>query len=184
MIYLDSNATSQIHPEVLDAMLPFLRDQYFNPSGGYRASRLVKAAVENARDQVAALLGADPGEIVFTGCGTESDNAALASAIAINPDRRHIVTTEVEHTAIHAQCEEFEKEGIATSMLGVNSAGLVDPGELRDVISTKDTVPSSSRTSLIDFTTVSSRIVAPCCSASFNAAVIAASGRTNPPPGS
>ena len=132
MIYLDSNATTQVHPEVVEAMLPFLTEHYANPSGGYRASRTVKRAVEEARGQVAELLGADPGEIVFTGCGTESDNAALAAALSLNPERRHVVTTEVEHSAVLEQCEGFEEEGAEVTRLGVDSGAnelVFDPDE-------------------------------------------------------
>ena len=77
MIYLDSNATSQVHPEVVEAMLPYLTDQWYNPSSGYRSARVVREALSTAREQVAALINAHPEEIVFTGCGTESNNMTL-----------------------------------------------------------------------------------------------------------
>ena len=134
MIYLDSNATTRVHPEVVEAMLPFLTEHYANPSGGYRASRMVKRAVEEARGQLAELLGADAGEIVFTGCGTESDNAALASALAVQAERRHVVTTAVEHSAVLVQCEGFEKEGVEVTRMGVDSGGRVDPDGLREAV--------------------------------------------------
>ena len=79
MIYLDSNATSQVHPAVLEAMIPYLSDQCYNPSSGYRAGKAVKQAVEKAREQMAELIGATPEEIIFTGCGTESNNMVLYS---------------------------------------------------------------------------------------------------------
>ena len=94
MIYLDSNATTQVHPEVLEAMMPFLTDQCYNPSSGYRAGKVVKEAVENARDQVASLIGAESDDIYFTGCGTEANNAVLYSLATMCGDKKRIVTTQ------------------------------------------------------------------------------------------
>ena len=100
MIYLDNNATTPIDPVALDAMLPFLRDAYFNASSGYTPARRVKRAVQTARAQVAALLGCAEEEIIFTAGGTEADNTAIHSAIHALPDRRHIVTCATEHDAV------------------------------------------------------------------------------------
>lgn len=100
MIYLDSNATTRVHPEVLEAMMPFLTDQWYNPSSGYRAAKVVRKALELAHEQVAALIGAKPSEIVFTGCGTESNNAVLSFLASMAADNEKIVTSEIEHSAI------------------------------------------------------------------------------------
>ena len=100
MIYLDNNATTAVDPQVLDAMLPYLKEQYGNPSSAYTFGKKVARAIDHAREQVAALLHCDPAEIVFTSCGTESDNSAIQSALLIDRDRKHIVTSKVEHSAV------------------------------------------------------------------------------------
>lgn len=100
MIYLDNNATSRLAPEVREAMLPWLDEEYGNPSGGYRFGKRARKAVEEAREQVAALIGAHPEEIVFTSGGTESNNTAVRSALALRPERRALLTSTVEHSAI------------------------------------------------------------------------------------
>ena len=105
VIYLDNNATTAVAPEVLDAMAPFLRDLYGNPSSIHTFGGQVARHVEQAREHLAALLGADPGEIIFTSCGTESDNTAIRSALACYPDRRHLITTRVEHPAVRNLCQ-------------------------------------------------------------------------------
>ena len=109
MIYLDNNATTRLHPKVLEAMMPFLTDEYANPSSGYRFARAAKHAVTTAREQVAELLGAQPDEIIFTAGGTESDNTALASAAACTPARHHVITSTVEHPAVTHYCEYLER---------------------------------------------------------------------------
>src|ERR687884_2384541 len=101
MIYLDNNATTRVAPEVRDAMLPYLADLYGNPSSAHTFGREMRRAVERAREQVAAGLGAsDANEIVFTSCGSESDNWALRGALELSSEKRHIVTTRVEHEAV------------------------------------------------------------------------------------
>lgn len=135
MIYLDSNATSQVDPEVVDAMLPFLREHFANPSSAYRIARPVRVALAAAREQCATLLGAKPEELIFTSCGTESNNAAIASALATHPERRHIVTTTAEHSAILEPCEELSRNHcIEVTRIGVDSKGLMDLEELRSAI--------------------------------------------------
>src|ERR1041385_5783894 len=97
MIYLDNNATTRVAPEVLDAMQPYLGKFFGNPSSAHTLGREMKQAVENAREQVAGLLGAaDTNEIIFTSCGSESDNWAIRGALATQPTKRHIITTQVE----------------------------------------------------------------------------------------
>lgn len=100
MIYFDNNATTALDPRVVETMLPFLVEQYGNPSSAYRLGAHAHRAVEQAREQVAALIGCEAREILFTSCGTEGNNAALASALAADPDKRHVVTTAVEHSAV------------------------------------------------------------------------------------
>jgi cysteine desulfurase len=126
MIYLDSNATTQVHPAVLEAMLPYLTDQCYNPSSGYRAGKQVKQALEQAREQLAGLIGADVGEIYFTGCGTESNNAVLYSLAGMSGERRRIVTTAIEHSAILRVCEHLSERGFVIDKVGVDSGGRLD----------------------------------------------------------
>ncbi len=127
MIYLDSNATTQVHPEVLETMLPYLSELCYNPSSGYRAGKQVKQAVEVARDQVAALIGATSDEIYFTGCGTEANNAVLYSVADMCGKNKRIVTSEIEHSAILRVCEDLEKrKGFIIEKVGVGSGGRLD----------------------------------------------------------
>ena len=127
LVYLDHNATTPVAPEVLDAMLPWLRDQYGNPSSDHPAGRRAAAVVDQARAQVAALIGADPGDIMFTSGGTESNNLAIrGTAAATNPRRRRIITTVLEHPATTAPCEHLETQGWTITRLPANSAGSID----------------------------------------------------------
>lgn len=126
MIYLDSNATTQVHPEVLEAMLPYLSEQCYNPSSGYRAGKKVKQAIELARQQVARLVGAESDEIYFTGCGTESNNAVLMSLAAAVGEGKRIVTSEIEHSSILRVCEELERQGYVIEKVGVDRGGRLD----------------------------------------------------------
>ncbi len=134
LIYLDNNATTQVDPAVVAEMLPWLSEFYGNPSSGYRFGQKVNDALETARERVAALLGCEPGEVLFTSCGTESTNAAISSALAMDRDRRHIVTTRVEHSATMKTCELLAKRGHPVTWLGVNSDGQIDLGELERAI--------------------------------------------------
>jgi cysteine desulfurase len=126
MIYLDNNATTPVCPEALEAMMPFLSECWANPSSGYRFAKRAKDAVEKAREQFAALVGASPDEIVFTSCGTESSNAAIASAAALYPERRHLVTCAVEHEATLVPFEHLERRGWEITRLPVDANGLID----------------------------------------------------------
>ncbi len=127
MIYLDSNATSQVHPDVVEAMMPYLTEQYFNPSSGYRAGKKVKAAIETAREQVAALINAAPDEIVFTGCGTESNNMALKwLSRLVGRKESRVVTGQIEHSAVLRPCETFEAVGFDVARIGVGETGRLD----------------------------------------------------------
>ncbi|MDQ6651195.1 MAG: aminotransferase class V-fold PLP-dependent enzyme, partial [Acidobacteriota bacterium] len=112
MIYLDNNATTRVAPEVFEAMRPYLTEVYGNPSSAHSMGRHINAAVEHAREQVAELIGAsDPSEIVFTSCGSESDNWAIGGFLEQNPTRRHIITTRVEHEAVRNLCEHLAESG-------------------------------------------------------------------------
>jgi cysteine desulfurase len=131
-VYLDNNATTRVAPEVLDAMLPYLAEFYGNPSSAHTFGRSVRRGVELAREQVANLLGAAAtSEIVFTSCGSESDNWAIRGVLEQQHGKRHIVTTRVEHEAVRNLCERLEKSGYEVSWLDVNAEGLLDPEELR-----------------------------------------------------
>lgn len=142
IIYLDNNATTRIDPAVVEEMMPFLTDSYGNPSSGYRFGRDVNAAIETARERVAALLGCEPAEIVFTSCGTESSNAAIQSAIQMDRDRQHIVTTRVEHSATLKTCEGLARRGQSVTWLGVNAEGQIDIEELERSITDETSLVS------------------------------------------
>ena len=134
MIYFDNNATTQVDPEVLQQMLPFLQDQYGNPSSAYSFGKRAAKAVNTAREQVAALLRCEPSEIVFTSCGTESNNSAIQSALLIDRDRKHLVTSRVEHSAVVKHAEALARRGYEVTWLDVDSDGLIDLGELEQAI--------------------------------------------------
>ncbi len=124
--YFDNNATAQVAPEVLDAMLPFLREQWGNPSSAYGFGQEAARRLDEARVKAAALINAEPQEIVFTSGGTESNNAALHCALATRPERRHLVTTAVEHTSIHKFCAFSQKQGCGVTLLPVAPDGALD----------------------------------------------------------
>lgn len=127
MIYLDNNATTKVPQEVVDAMIPYFSETYFNPSSMYEAAKISAAALENARERVAQFLGAEKAsEILFTSCATESNSTAIRGAAMANPARRHIITSTVEHPAVLALCEELEREGYEIDRIGVNERGELD----------------------------------------------------------
>lgn len=125
-LYIDNNATTRMAPEVLEAMRPFFTEKYGNPSSMHRFGGLVGHAIQEARAKVADLIGATAEEIVFTGCGTESDSTAIWSALNSNPDRRHIVTTRVEHPAVKSLCETLQKRGYQITFIPVDGEGHLD----------------------------------------------------------
>jgi len=132
IIYVDNNATTRVAPEVIDAMLPFLKDMWANPSSMHTFGGQVAKYIDRAREQVAALIGAErPSEIIFTSCGTESDNTAIRSALLASPQKRHIVTTKVEHPAVLNLCKELEKEGYHVTFLSVDGKGRLDLEEFK-----------------------------------------------------
>ncbi len=124
--YFDNNATTRVAPEVVDTMIPFLREFWGNPSSAYRFGAEVHQHVEAARAKVAALLNADSREVVFTSCGTESNNSAIHSALTLNPNKRHVVTTAVEHSANINFCEYLQKRGYEITFLPVEADGSLD----------------------------------------------------------
>lgn len=134
IVYLDNNATTQLDPVVVEEMLPFLTKFYGNPSGAYRFSLQARKAIDLARERVAKLLDCDTDEIVFTSCGTESNNAAINSAVQFEPRGKHVVTSAVEHSAVLRHCQELAKRGCEVTFLGVDANGNVDPVELEKSI--------------------------------------------------
>ncbi len=133
-VYLDNNATTRPAPEVLEAMQPFLADLWGNPSSMHRFGGQVRRHVEKAREQVAAMIGADPVEIVFTGCGTESNNTALFGAVAADEALRHIITTRTEHPAVLAPCRHLAERGYFVTELAVDELGRLDETQLLDTL--------------------------------------------------
>src|SRR5687767_2596242 len=132
LIYLDNNATTRVAPEVVEAMLPYLSEFFGNPSSAHTLGREMKQAVEHAREQVADLLGAaDASEIVFTSCGSESDNWAIRGVLAAEPSKRHVITTQVEHEAVRNLCRLLENDGCEVTWLGVSEAGELNLDDLR-----------------------------------------------------
>lgn len=142
VIYLDNNATTCIAPEVFEAMTPFLTEYYGNPSSMYSFGGVVGKSLATARSQVASLLNAQDTEIVFTSCGTESDNMAVIGALDANPDKKHIVTTRVEHPAVLSLAKRLEKRGYRVTFLSVDCQGMLDLDELRDSITDQTAIVS------------------------------------------
>ncbi len=134
-IYFDNNATTPIHPEVVNFVRPFLGGLFGNPSSLHWAGREVRGYYDRAKEQVAGLINANPGEIIFTGCGTESDNHAIkGTAYAKNGKGRHIITTKVEHPGVLNTCRYLEAAGYETTYLPVDRHGIVDPGDVKKAI--------------------------------------------------
>ena len=143
IIYLDNNATTQVDPAVLEEMLPFLTKYFGNPSSGYGFGSQVRGAIDLARTRLAGLLRCDPAEIIFTSCGTESNNAAINSALQLDPARQHIVTTAVEHSAISRHCDVLLKRGCTVTVVGVDAEGNLDLEELERAITPQTAIISA-----------------------------------------
>ena len=142
MIYLDHNSTTPVLPEVLEAMLPYFKDQWGNPSSTYRFGAKLKGVIETARAQVAELIGASSREIIFTSCGTESNNAALNAALEANPGKRHIITSAVEHSSVLNYCKAMETRGYRVTYLPVDRDGLLKLADLENAITEQTAVVS------------------------------------------
>ncbi|CAN1211262.1 cysteine desulfurase NifS [Tumidithrix helvetica PCC 7403] len=130
IIYLDNNATTRIDPDVVEAMLPYLTTYYGNPSSMHTFGGRVGKAIQTARSQVAELLGAEPSEIIFTSCGSEGNNTAIRAALAAQSDRKHVITTQVEHACVMNVCKQLEKQGYTVTYLSVDRKGQIDLSEL------------------------------------------------------
>jgi len=142
LLYLDHNATTRIDPEVRSTMLPWLENEFGNPSSVYSLGRRASAALAKAREQVASLVGALPSEIIFNSCGTEATNSAILSALAIDPDKRHIITSAVEHSATIKLCEYLATRGYEITWLPVDKDGLLDPEKLETSITSETAIVS------------------------------------------
>jgi cysteine desulfurase len=134
VVYADNNATTKVAPEVVEAMVPYFTEYYGNPSSMHTFGGQVAKKIDVARQQVADLIGADPDEIVFTSCGTESDNAAIWGILHANLHKRHIVTTRVEHPAVYNLGKYLAQSGYHVTELGVDSSGMLNLQELTDAI--------------------------------------------------
>ena len=138
IIYMDHSATTYVKQEVLDAMIPYYAEHFGNPSSIYSIARDSKRAIDTARAQVATSLGAEPDEIYFTSCGSESDNWAIKGIAYANRKKgNHIITSKIEHHAVIHPCEYLEKDGFVVTYLPVDKYGLVDPAELEQAITDK-----------------------------------------------
>jgi len=134
IIYLDNNATTQLDPAVIEEMLPFLTKYYGNPSSGYGFAAMARKAINLARERLAALLGCEPTEIVFTSGGTESNNAVINSALQFEPRGKRVVTSAVEHSAVLRPCQDLAKRGYDVTFLGVDGHGNLDVAEMEAAI--------------------------------------------------
>ncbi|MCX8031407.1 MAG: cysteine desulfurase NifS [Thermodesulfovibrionales bacterium] len=125
-IYLDNNATTAIAPEVYEAMQPYLTELYGNPSSMHTFGGQIYRKIQEARAQVSKLIGAEPEEIIFTSCGTESDNSAIMSALRVFPQKKHIITTKVEHPAVLNLCKHLSRRGYRVTFIPVDNLGKLD----------------------------------------------------------
>jgi cysteine desulfurase len=138
VIYLDNNATTRVADKVREAMLPYFSDLYGNPSSMHTFGGQVHRNIEVAREQIASLINADPDEVIFTSCGTESDNTAIMSALNSQPDKKHIITTRVEHPAVLNFCKAMHRKGYKITFVPVDKKGVLNLDELINTI-TEDT---------------------------------------------
>src|SRR3972149_2501399 len=140
-IYLDNNATTPVHPEVLDAMMPYLKEDFGNPSSIHQFGRKVRVKIDEARENIAAAISADPSEIIFTSGGSESDNFAIKGYAWANRKNGsgHIIASSIEHPAVIETCRCLEKEGFRITCLPVNEYGIVNPSDVEGAIE-RDTI--------------------------------------------
>jgi len=145
VIYLDNNATTRVAPEVLEAMLPYFCERYGNPSSMHSFGGRVARQIATAREQIAALIGASPEELIFTSCGTESDSTAILSSLQASPEKRQIVTTRVEHPAVKSLCEQLDSltgHKHRLSMLPVGRDGRLDRQQFQEALSDETAIVS------------------------------------------
>lgn len=134
IVYLDNNATTRVHKEVIEAMTPYFDTYYANPSGMYTFAKETHKKMDEAREQVANLLGAESMEICFTSCGSEGDNFAVRGTLEAYPKKKHIITSRVEHPAVAATYKDLERKGYRTTFLNVNENGEINLRELEEAI--------------------------------------------------
>jgi len=135
VVYLDNNATTQVAPEVFEAMKPFFTDEYGNPSSMHTFGGKIKKDIDHSREAVCDLIGAnEPSEIIFTSCGTESDNTAIMSTLRSYPEKKHVITTKVEHPAVLSLARYLETQGYRLTYLDVDEGGMLDLNELKSAI--------------------------------------------------
>jgi cysteine desulfurase len=139
-VYVDNNATTKVAPEVLEEMMPYFSEFYGNPSSMHFFGGQVQKKVNEAREKVADFLGAEPSEIVFTSCGTESDNAGILGTLDSYPEKRHLITTRVEHPAVGNVCTYLGRKGYRVTELSVDREGRLDLDELRESITDQTAV--------------------------------------------
>jgi len=142
VIYFDHNATTRVLPAVREAMLPYFGDEWGNPSSSYRFGSKLRGVVEKAREQVAEFLGASAREILFTSCATESNNAAIHAALKANLQKRHVVTSAVEHSSVLTYCRALEEEGVRVTYLPVDRDGLLRLADLKNAITDQTAIVS------------------------------------------
>ncbi|MBI3757349.1 MAG: cysteine desulfurase NifS [Deltaproteobacteria bacterium] len=142
MIYLDHNATTPVLPEVLEAMMPYFTSEWGNPSSTYKFGSKLKGVIETARKQVAELIGAQQREVIFTSCGTESNNTAIHAALQANPQKRHVVTSVVEHSSVLNYCMALERKGFRVTYLPVDRDGLLKLSDIENAITDETAVVS------------------------------------------
>lgn len=134
-IYFDNNSTTQVDPKVLDAMLPYFVEKYGNPSSIHRIGQEIRKDIEEAREKIAEILGIKPGELTFTGSGTESDNMAIIGAARANREKgKHIITSNIEHAAVTSACKVLEKEGFDVTFLPVREDGIVNIDDFKKAL--------------------------------------------------
>lgn len=182
VIYLDNNATTEVVPGVFAAMRPFLEGGFGNPSSSHSLSRDPAEMIGSARESVAALVGARlPSEIIFTSGGTESDNWAIIGALKANPDKKHVITTSVEHEAVRKLCRALESDGYQVTWLGVDEKGAIDPEELRASLTEKTAVVSimtaNNETGVLFNVSDAARIVKENSAALFHTDAVNAAGK-------
>ncbi|TXJ47381.1 cysteine desulfurase NifS [Brachyspira pilosicoli] len=142
IIYMDNNATTRVYQEVLDAMLPYFKDQYYNPSSMYSPAGAVHKEMEKARGDVADFLGCEPIEVCFVSCGSEGDNMAIRGTIEAYPTKNHIITTRVEHPAVIETCKSLERLGYRITLLDVDNDGNINIDDLKKAINDNTAIVS------------------------------------------